>query len=172
MILYYLECRSPLGMEDGRIKDSRITTTSYFNKAYGKLARLTKNISKCGAWCPNTCGIATDKKLKYDQHIIIELEDLKKITAIATQARCCTDNGRKDWMKHYKLSYRSEDDGNWVFYKGKDGSVKVSLIKIYSVKSLSLTGKMFSKVMLLFLECYILINILSQSSFSFDNLTG
>ena len=45
----YLGCLSPLGMEDFRIKDSQITTSSVVNgtTAYGWQARLNQNIGDC-----------------------------------------------------------------------------------------------------------------------------
>ena len=119
-----LECNSPLGMEDGRIKDSQITTTGYVRSAEGWQARLNKDIGKWGAWCIDTSrGIKYRKN--YDQHIIIDLLNLTKITGIATQGRY-KDKGN-EFVKDYKLSYR-QDDGEWHFYRVGDNSVKVSLV--------------------------------------------
>ena len=133
IITYYLECNSPLGMEDGRIKNSQITTTGYIRSAYGWQARLNKNIPKWGAWCVNTSG-GMIKRKNYDQYIMIDLLNLTKITGIATQGR--QRNRGNEWVKDYKLSYK-RDDGVWDFYREKDNPQMVSLINLrYSVKSL------------------------------------
>jgi hypothetical protein len=114
-------------MEDGRIKDSQITVSSFLKKAYGWKARLRQNIPDWGAWCPVVSGGKIRGK-NYDQYIQIDLVNLTKITGIATQGR--QYNGGIEWVKDYKLSYR-KDGGQWHFYRGKDQAVKVNLIKMF-----------------------------------------
>ena len=134
IILYILECSYPLGMEDGRIKDLQITTTSgLLRGAYGRLARLNKNIPYWCAWCVGMSeGMIHGKN--YDHHIMIDLLNLTKITGIATQGRQGKKGDGIEKVEDYKLSYR-RDGGVWHFYSEKVNLVKVSLIK-----------KMFSKV--------------------------
>ena len=112
--VYYLECISPLGMADGTIKNSQITTSSVLRTAYGWQARLRQNIPVWGAWC---VARALSMGWNYDQYIEIDLLKLTKITGIATQGR--KYNGGKDYVKNYKISY-SEDSLNWIFYREKD----------------------------------------------------
>jgi hypothetical protein len=139
-ILSYLECISALGMSDGRIKDSQITVSGFLKKAYGRLARLRKNIPDWGAWCANVSGGKIRGK-NYDQYILIDLLNLTKITRIATQGR--QYNGGREWAKDYKLSYR-KDGGIWYFYKGKDQAVKVNLMKMFHGCISSLFGTVFT----------------------------
>ena len=126
MIVYYLECVSPLGMEDGRIKDSQITTSSVLKERtpYGWQARLNQNILQWGAWCPDISG-GNKNKRNYDQYIQIDLLNLTKITAIATQGR--QYSGGREYVRDYKISYK-RDGGAWNFYQEKDQTVKVDLI--------------------------------------------
>ena len=126
--MYYLGCLSPLGMEDGGIKDSQITTSSVLKgkSPHGWQARLRKNIKPWGGWCPDICGRKKNER-NYDQYIQIDLLTPTKITGIATQGRQFS-NG-KEYARDYKISYR-RDGGGWYFYPGKDQTVKVNLINI------------------------------------------
>ena len=126
-----LGCVSPLGMEDGRIKDSQITASSVLKdrSPYPWLARLNKNIPFWGAWCPDiTGGTITEKN--YDQYIQIDLFNLTKITGIATQGR--SYSGGREYAKDYKISYR-RDGGIWNFYGVKNQTVKVNFINILNL---------------------------------------
>ena len=126
MIVYYLECISSLGMEDGRIKDSQITTSSVLKgrSPYGYQARLNQNIPPWGAWCPDNSE-GKINEWNYDQYIQIDLLNLTKITAIATQGRQYL--GGREYVRDYKISYR-RDGGVWNFYQEKNQTVKVNLI--------------------------------------------
>ena len=126
MIVYYLECVSPLGMEDDRIKNSQITNSSVLKgrSPYGWLARLNQNIPPWGAWCPDISEGKISER-NYDQYIQIDLLNLTKITGIATQGR--QYGGGREYVRDYKISYR-RDGGVWKFYRGQDQTVKVNLI--------------------------------------------
>ena len=115
-------------MEDGRIKDSQITTSSVLEGGtpYGGQARLNHNIPAWGGWCPDITGGKRSEK-NYDQYIQIDLLNLTKITGIATQGR--EFFGGIEYVRDYKISYRTEDGGVWDFYRGKDQTVKVNLIE-------------------------------------------
>ena len=114
-------------MEDGRIKDSQINVTSFIRTAYGKQARLRRNMPNWGAWCPNMTGMSM-REGNYDQYIQIDLLNLTKITRIATQGR--EYNRGREWAKDYKLSYR-KDGAVWHYYQEKDEDAKVNLIKMF-----------------------------------------
>ena len=128
IIVYYLECISPLGMADRTIKDSQITTSSVHRTAYGWQARLRQNIPNWGAWCVDV-SVGSRTERNYDQYIQIDLLKLTNITRIATQGR--EHYGGKEYVKDYKISY-SEDSLNWIFYREKDqasNETKVDMIK-------------------------------------------
>ena len=131
MIVCYLGCLSPLGMEDFRIKDSQITTSSVLKgtAAYGWQARLNQNIHDCGAWCPDDSGGKITEK-NYDQYIQIDLLTLMKITGIATQGRGLSKT--RDYVRDYKISYR-RDGGVWHFYQEKGQNVTVNLTDILNL---------------------------------------
>ena len=119
----YVGCVSPLGMYDGRIRDSQFTASSVIKgkSPFPWLARLNRNIPTWGGWCPDyTGGKITEKN--YDQYIQIDLVNLTKITSIATQGR--SYSGGREYVEDYKISYR-RDGGLWIFYQGKDQTVKV-----------------------------------------------
>ena len=133
MMLYYLECVSPLGMEDGRIKDSQITNSSVFKgrSSYVWQARLNHSIPPWDGWCPDTSGSTSGGKINgknYDQYIQIDLLTLTKITRIATQGREYLVG--REYARDYIVSYR-RDGGVWNFYREKDQTVKVNLTNWY-----------------------------------------
>ena len=105
-------------MEDGRIKDSQITTSGVARgtTAYGWQARLKRNRAGYGAWCAYVKGGSKPER-NYDQYIQIDLLNMKTITGIATQGR--EYSGGTQYVKNYKISY-SKDSRNWIFYKEKD----------------------------------------------------
>ena len=126
-----LGCKSPLGMEESRIKDSQITASSVIKgrSPHPWLARLNRNIPQWGGWCPDiTGGKITEKN--YDQYIQIDLLNLTEITGIATQGR--SYSGAREYANNYKVSYR-RDGEKWYFYRGKNQTVKVNFIDILNL---------------------------------------
>ena len=131
-------------MEDGRIKDSQITTSSVLEgrTTHGWLARLNQNIPQWGAWCPeNSEGKINEKN--YNQYIQIDLLNLTKITGIATQGREYL-NGR-EYVRDYKIWHR-RDGGIWYFYQDNDQTMKVNLIDILH-NSLNTSLKLYCSVL-------------------------
>ena len=117
-------------MEDGRIKDSQITTSGVTGRtsARGWQARLNRNILQYGAWCANVRRGSSVSR-NYDQYIQIDLMNLTNITGIATQGR--EYKGATEHVKDYKISYR-HDGINWTFYREKNQSsneTKVDMTK-------------------------------------------
>ena len=115
-------------MENGRIKNSQITTSSVLKglSPYGWQARLKQDIPNWGGWCPDITG-GKKNEMNYDQYIQIDLLNLTKITGIATQGR--EHSGGREYVRDYKISYE-RDGGEWNFYQEKDQTVKVNLIEI------------------------------------------
>ncbi|XP_028411036.1 discoidin domain-containing receptor 2-like isoform X2 [Dendronephthya gigantea] len=111
------ECVGPLGMSDGRIKDSQITESSVMKgtptPANGKQARLRQNVKPWGAWCPDyTGGSSTERN--YDQYIEIDLRNLTTITRIATQGRELSAGAA--YAEDYKISYSNYGE-KWDYYR-------------------------------------------------------
>ena len=121
-------------MEDGRIKDSQITTSGVARGtiSYGWQARLNKNIPSYGAWCVNV-NIGSKKYRNYGQYIQINLVNLTTITGIATQGR--HPSRGIEHVTNYKISY-SKDSRKWIFFgeKGQSSNeAKVSVMKTGSL---------------------------------------
>ena len=115
-------------MENGSIKDFQITTSGVLKgtAARGAHARLHKNITPWGAWCPDVSGGSKTEK-NYDQYIEIDLLKPTNVTGIATQG--LQSSGGSEYAEDYKISYK-RDGGGWNSYRQKDQTVKVNLIKI------------------------------------------
>lgn len=51
---YYVECRSPVGLESGELSDFSLSASSYYGDYLPKHARLNaKHEDKDVAWCTN-----------------------------------------------------------------------------------------------------------------------
>ncbi|XP_031573510.1 lactadherin-like [Actinia tenebrosa] len=106
-------CESPLGMEDGRIQNSQITASSYFDKRfYPWLARLNleATLEHQGSW--------TAGQKMVGEYIQIDLGRMYKLTKVATQGRVPAD-WHTQWVTKYSLAYRA-DDPTWTDYKEND----------------------------------------------------
>ncbi|KXJ14557.1 Lactadherin [Exaiptasia diaphana] len=102
-------CTSPLGMQDGTIKDNQITASSSYSSIHApKNGRLHKQNAPgvgYGAWS------ALNRRIN-DEYIQVDLGMEKVITMVATQGRqdCCAQ-----FVTKYSLSY-SNDASNWKSY--------------------------------------------------------
>ena len=118
-----------LGMEDGRIQDSAITSSSIFSDKHAtKFSRLNLAAAsgKAGGWCA--------KKNDVNQWIQIDLGTPTTVTKIATQGR--QDNS--EWITSYSLSY-SLTSSYWVQYtvRGNKKVIQNLTRKCYSCCSVS-----------------------------------
>lgn len=100
-------CQMSLGMEDGRIKDSALSASSFYSaKHTAKLGRLNLEPPSgyAGAWSVKT----TDAH----QWIQIDLGRPTTVTKVATQGRqnCCDQ-----WVTSYAVSYRLVSP-YWVYH--------------------------------------------------------
>ncbi|XP_078347947.1 lactadherin-like [Oculina patagonica] len=94
-----LECQSDLGMKNGKIPDSAITASSSYSQRYGpERARLgtMQGGSYTEAW--------VSRYLDEGQWIQVDLENITKITLVATQGK---PKG-KQWVKSYSITYSVE----------------------------------------------------------------
>ena len=114
-------------MEDGRIKNSQITTSGVAHRttAYGWQARLNKNIASYGAWCVDASGGSQNYR-NYDQYIQIDLVNLTTITRIATQGGV-----RVSFVRDYKISYWKGTHSNWIFYREEDQTLYEAKVDMY-----------------------------------------
>ena len=111
-------------MEDGRIKDSQITTSRVATgiTADGRKARLNKNIQPDGAWCVDTSGGSTGYR-NYGQYIMIDLQKSTTIAGIATQGQGL---GGTAYVKDYKISY-VKGTSDWIYYGEEQTPKKVKV---------------------------------------------
>ena len=104
-------CKDPkaLGMQSGKIVDSRVTASSHWS----------------GSWLPsygrlhgNKCWIA--KYRDVNQWLQIDFKFEATVTEILTQGR----SDKNQWVKSYTVSY-SDDGANFKTYKGDKAQDKV-----------------------------------------------
>ena len=112
--LHLVECKQPLGMENGAISDAQITGSSWVTpyEAYKpSRARLNIRHSKepymAGGW------VASSQDA--DPWLQVHLgNETFKVTRVATQGR----HSYNEWVKNYKLQY-SQDGVNFNYYKAR-----------------------------------------------------
>ena len=97
-------CGSPLGMENGRIPDSALTSANPDNYHPFTNARLNHNGP---GWTPRVFNIE-------DAYLQVDFGEVVLLTGIATQGSSYQGG---NWLKSYYFRY-SKDDKIWLFYKG------------------------------------------------------
>ena len=104
-----LDINEPLGMQNGEIVDTQISSSSSIDEAHaasrGRL-HLNATSGKAGAWSAG--------RNDNSQWLQVDLRNNNvRVTGVATQGR----NGRyAQWVTNYKLQY-SNDGVNFQFYK-------------------------------------------------------
>ncbi|CAL8263338.1 unnamed protein product [Boreogadus saida] len=113
-----VHCRSALGMQDGRIKDSDITASSQWYETTGpKYARLNREGGD-GAWCPEGELEPSDS-----QYLQVDLGQLTFLTVVGTQGRYARSSG-KEYARAYRLAY-SRDGSLWRAWRNRQGNAVV-----------------------------------------------
>ena len=117
--LFVLACKDPkaLGMQSGKIPNSRLTASSQWSGDWGP---------SYGRLHGNKCWIAKYKDV--NQWLQIDFKFTATITEILTQ-------GRRDsyqWVKSYTVAY-SDDGTNFKTYKGDKGQDKVNKVSYISL---------------------------------------
>ena len=119
-VLFSLDCLSPLGMEDGRIKDTQIKATSSLNDtARPKYGRLNET-GGFGGWCAERINRTGPF---FTQYLQVNLNVLMRIRAITTQGR----EGGEERVEQYKINYAPnwKSRGSWKWLTSKRGLTKV-----------------------------------------------
>uniref|UniRef100_A0AAY4BTD9 receptor protein-tyrosine kinase n=1 Tax=Denticeps clupeoides TaxID=299321 RepID=A0AAY4BTD9_9TELE len=107
-------CRYPLGMEDGRIKDTDISASSQWYETTGpQFARLNREEGD-GAWCP--AGPLEPADVQYLQ---LDLRQLTFVTVVGTQGRYARSSGN-EFARMYRLDY-SRDGRVWISWTNRLG---------------------------------------------------
>ena len=102
-------CSKPLGIQNGRLKNSKITASSEWNHKHaawlGRLGRTNRR-GYAGAWCA--------KQNNHYQWIKFDFSRPMRITKVATQGRYDYDQ----WVTRYTMS-SSVDGTHWATYRVK-----------------------------------------------------
>lgn len=100
-------CSNPLGIKNGRLRNSKITASSEYNKHHaawlGRLGRARRG-SYVGAWCA--------RHNNHNQWIKFDFSRPMKITKVDTQGRQDADQ----WVTRFQL-YSSLDGIHWQIYR-------------------------------------------------------
>ena len=102
-------CNKPLGLQNGRLRNSKITASSEWNHKHaawlGRLDRPARS-GYAGAWCA--------KHSNHYQWIKFDFSRPMRITQVATQGRQDYDQ----WVTRYTIS-SSVDGTHWAMYRDK-----------------------------------------------------
>lgn len=105
-------CNKPLGLQNRRLPNSRITASSEWNHFHAaRLGRLgqVKHGRYVGAWCA--------RHKNHLQWFKVDFVRPMKITKVATQGRQDTNQ----WVTSFYLS-SSQDNVHWEMYKFRSGN--------------------------------------------------
>uniref|UniRef100_A0A0K0ER77 receptor protein-tyrosine kinase n=1 Tax=Strongyloides stercoralis TaxID=6248 RepID=A0A0K0ER77_STRER len=140
------ECNKALGMENGRIKDFQIiSSSSYDEQSTGPQHSRIRTETGAGAWCP-----LSQINISSNEWIEIDFPTNMVITAIETQGRFGSGEGQ-EYTPMLKVKYKREGMGPWASYKDSsnnefikantdtrtsvltplDGSIIASRIRLY-----------------------------------------
>ena len=118
-----VNCLSPLGMEDGRIRDDQLRSTSTFNDLSRAANGRLNHVDGYGGWCPNQTRSGKETGPFYNQFIQVKLDMPVRLKGIATQGR--HNGGEK--VERYWITYTPDKRNvrsKWV-YDEKTKVVKV-----------------------------------------------
>ena len=123
-VLFSVDCLSPLGMKDGRIKDTEIKATSSLNDTarpnYGRL----NETGGFGGWCPKRINRTGPF---FSQYIQVNLNIMVRIRAITTQGREGGNEKVEQYMINYAPSWRNR---SWKWLRSESGPVKVRSVDL------------------------------------------
>ena len=113
-------CSNPLGLEDGRVQDSQLSSYTYRASWDPFKARL----NAVGAWC-------SDTNVVNHEYLEIDLLNVQHISRIATQG-VLGSLRISYYVKVFEIEY-SYNGTTWFTYEGSGGSIQVS--SIFSLNS-------------------------------------
>lgn len=119
--LFSENCRMPLGMASGEIKNEQITAPSAYNNDFSTFGahRARLNLS---SWPP---GYRADPN-QGSGWIKVELGKKMVITAIATQGY--GDPLSPEWIEQYMVMY--SNGGDYLYFQNLEGDLEVSVTRI------------------------------------------
>ncbi|XP_066148473.1 discoidin domain-containing receptor 2-like isoform X2 [Euwallacea fornicatus] len=110
------ECKSALGMEEGRIPDHAISaSSSYEAKSVGPQNARLRQEKNGGAWCPKA-QISSDIK----EYLEVDLQKNHLMTWTETQGRFGNGQGQ-EYAEAFLVEYWRSALGAWVTYKDSRG---------------------------------------------------
>ena len=112
---FIVDCRWPLGLQDGRVEDTNIYASSNFSSDF---LPNKGRLNSANGWCASQDAI-NNQSLRTNQYIGIKFGNLVKVTGLAIQGSV------ENFVKSYKISYRRTD----VWEEFEEEGVKVSLQK-------------------------------------------
>ncbi|CAF3931113.1 unnamed protein product [Rotaria sp. Silwood2] len=111
-------CRSPLGIETGKILDSAFSSSSH--AGINSTASKARIRSESNGWCPlNQISITTY------EYIQIDLINLTVITLIELQGRF-SQQPNEQYADSFRIEYRRENQQKWIKYKDFSGQYILS----------------------------------------------
>lgn len=117
VLFYYFfvtDCNRPLGLQDGRILNSQLSSPAHFEHFYignGKSVNLKPEFARLNntfAWC------SPSRKNSYSAYIEIDLKNHTNVSGIAVQGFMGIN---PYYVKQYKVAY-SSDRVMWKFLNG------------------------------------------------------
>ena len=120
-----VDCLSPLGMEDGRIKDNQLRATTILNGLSQAANGRLNHKDGYGGWCPNQTRSGNATGPFFAQFIQVKLDMPIRLKGIATQGRY---NGVEK-VERYWVAYTPDEKNErskWIYdEKTKNGKVHV-----------------------------------------------
>lgn len=110
-------CRRPLGLESGDIKNEQITASSAFENDFATFGSHRARL-KLSSWPPGYRGDPNQSS----GWIKIDLGKKMVITALATQGY--GDPAFPEWIEQYMVMY--SNGGDFLYFQDLEGSLKVS----------------------------------------------
>uniref|UniRef100_A0A8D9E443 Discoidin domain-containing receptor 2 n=1 Tax=Cacopsylla melanoneura TaxID=428564 RepID=A0A8D9E443_9HEMI len=120
------ECRSPLGMEEGKIPDHAITaSSSYELKSVGPQNARIRNEKNGGAWCPKA-------QISSDVHEYLEINLMRShlITLTETQGRFGNGQGQ-EYAEGFLVEYWRDSLNRWIIYNENGSKILSGNINTY-----------------------------------------
>lgn len=111
-------------MEDKRIKDRQLRSTTDFNALAGSSRARLNNNEGYGGWCPNQTAYRNKTGPFYEEFIQAKLDSPLRVKGIAMQGRA---NGLEK-VESYWIAYELGKRWKWIFDE-KTRNVKVRNFK-------------------------------------------